>query len=109
MRRVAYKRSGGGASGWRRPTENLKTFFSSNAPATDIVVILSTLAKLIIASGSFQLCCPVHDGKPTESLLRERELLAGASWYHNKLNIHAHPFFLYCKVSNAAFDVKKCI
>lgn len=25
---------------------------------------------------------------------------------HNKLNIHAHPFFLYCKVSNAAFDVK---
>lgn len=62
-------------------TSNRKLFFfSANGPATDIVVTLSTLANLIVASGSSQLCCPVRDGNPTEALLRGSELLGGASW-----------------------------
>lgn len=54
-------------SGWRRPTENF--FFSSDGPATDIVVILSTLANLIIASGICQLCCPRPRRKANRSAI----------------------------------------
>lgn len=75
VRRVASERSGGGDV-----QQKTFFFFSANGPATDIVVTLSTLANLIVASGSSQLCCPVRDGNPTEALLRGSELLGGASW-----------------------------